>query len=279
MKTAIVCEGGGMRGVFTAGVLQSFMDGDFVADMLVGVSAGASNGASYVSRQKLRGYRTNVNYSHDRRYAGLYSFLTTGSFFGMDFIFGEIPNTLDPFDFETFYESPTAYYAGATDVYTGKPVFFDKNHVTPGFTAIRSSCSIPVFSPIVEYQGGKYLDGGVSAPIPLQQALDLSAERLVVVLTQPRGFEKKPMSMRRVYKQVLHKYPAMVHALDRRHQVYNETLRQVDQLEAQGQVVVIAPPQALGVDRFGKDREKLIDSYRIGERCGKEALAAIQSFL
>ena len=275
MKTAIVCEGGGMRGVFTAGVLQAFMEGGFVADELVGVSAGASNGASYVSGQLGRGYRTNVDYADDKRYAGLASLLKTGSYFGMDFVFGEIPDSLDPFDYEAFYASPTEYYAGATDINTGKPRFFGKQDIKPGLAALRASCSMPCLAPIVEFEGGQYLDGGVSAPIPLDKALTDGCERLVVVLTRPRDYRKKPQSMRAVYRQLYKDYPAMVRAIELRHLVYNHTLERLRRLEQEGVAIVAAPAAALAVDRFGKDKNALIAAFDVGHACGEEALAKL----
>lgn len=272
MKTAIVCEGGGMRGVFTAGVLQAFMDENYLADSFYGVSAGASNGASYISSQSGRGYRTNVNYAGDKRYISKRNYLKTGSIFGMDFVFGELPEKLDPFDYAAFHSSKCSYFFGATDLATGKIKYFGKEDITPGLTALRASCSLPVFSKIVDYKGGKYLDGGVADPIPLAKALEDGAERIIVVLTRERGYKKTPQSFKSVYKRIYKAYPNFVKALEERHLIYNNTLVQVEKLEAEGKVVVIAPPQPLEVDRFGKDKQKLIAAYNVGHSCGLEAL-------
>lgn len=272
MKTAIVCEGGGMRGVFTAGVLQAFMEQNFMADELVGVSAGASNGSSYVSGQLGRGYRTNVDYAGDPRYISKRNYMKTGSLFGMDFIFGEIPEKLDPFDYAAFYASPCHYYAGVTDVNTGKIVFFGKEDIKSNLEVMRASCSMPVFAPIIEYKGGKYLDGGVTDPIPVDKALQDGCERLVVILTRDRAYRKKPQSFRTVYKKIYKNYPNLVRAMDMRHLVYNHTLAQVERLEQEGRAVVIAPPQPLTVDRFGKDKQKMIEGYNTGYTCGMQAL-------
>ncbi|MFV0414217.1 MAG: patatin family protein [Oscillospiraceae bacterium] len=273
MKTAIVCEGGGMRGSYTAGVLQAFMEQGFGADELVGVSAGASNGVSYVSGQQQRGYRTNVDYAGDKRYAGLGNYLRTGSFFGMDFIFGEIPNRLDPFDYEAFAASPCLFFAGATDVETGRPFFFAKQQLTRECAILKASCSIPCLSPIVEIEGKKYLDGGVAAPIPIEKALADGCERLVVVLTRHRGYVKKPQGFKAVYHQMYRRYPNLVKALDMRHLVYNHTLQKLWRLEAEGKAVVVAPKEPLLVDRFGKNREALAEAYRQGLQDGLAALA------
>lgn len=272
MKTGIVCEGGGMRGVFTSGVLQSFMDSGFMADVLVGVSAGASNGVSYVSGQKDRGYRTNVDYAGDKRYVSKRNFLKTGSIFGMDFVFGEIPEKLDPFDYQAFYDSPCDFYAGVTNINTGRVEYFGKEDIKPPLEVIRASCSIPVLSNIVQYKGEEYLDGGVADPIPLSKALELDCDRLIIILTQPRGYRKEPQSFRQVYKTFYRNYPNLVKALDRRYLMYNGTLKQVAKLEEEGKAIVIAPPSPLQADRFGQDKEKLIASYNIGVKCGKNAI-------
>ncbi len=278
MKIGIVCEGGGMRGSYTAGVLQTFIDNNFVADELVGVSAGASNGSSYVSWQSERGYRTNIDYAGDKRYASISNFLSTGSVFGMDFIFGEIPQILDPFDYEAFWASPIAFYAGVTDVETGKAIFFDKTEIQPpNYTLLRASCSMPVFSPIVTYKGKKYLDGGVSAPIPIDKALDDGCDKLVIILTRPRDYRKTAQSGRFIYKTIYRHYPGLIKAIAMRHLIYNDTLERIASLEEQGQALVIAPVEALTVDRFGNDKEKLILSYQQGIKAGLSALPQIEA--
>lgn len=261
-----------MRGVFTAGVLQAFMDEGFVADELVGVSAGASNGASYVSNQSGRGYRTNVDYAGDKRYASLQSWRRTGSFFGMDFIFGELPERLDPFDYEAFEASPCDYYAGATHVQTGHIAWFGKPYMKPPMLNLRASCSIPMLSPIVEIDGEPYLDGGIAAPIPIDKAITDGCEKLIVILTRERGFKKKPQEFRALYHWTFRKNPAFVKTMDMRHLVYNHTLERLWRMEAEGRAIVVAPPAPLEVDRFGKDAQKMIEAFEVGKTCGLEAL-------
>lgn len=266
-----------MRGAFTAGVLQAFMDQSFTADLLVGVSAGASNGVSYVSGQHERGKRTNLDYVGDKRYLSMRSFLRTGSLFGMDFIFGRIPETLDPFDYEAFYASPCDFYAGVTDVETGKPVFFGKQSIQPGLQVMRASCSMPFFSPMVTIEGHQYLDGGVADPIPVDKALQQGCDKLLVVLTRERGYRKAAQSFRRVYRTKYRHYPNLVRAMDMRHLVYNQTLDRLAQLEAEGRAIVIAPAQSLAVDRFGQDREKLSEAYQCGIQAGLDGLTRFKA--
>ena len=275
MKTGIVCEGGGMRGTFTAGVLQAFMDKGFMADELIGVSAGASNGVSYISGQKERGYRTNVGYAGDKRYVSKRNYLKTGSLFGMDFIFGEIPEKLDPFDYKAFHASPCDFFAGATNVETGKIEYFGKDEIQPGLTALKASCSLPVFSKIIDYKGKKYLDGGTACPIPVEKAIETGCEKMIIILTQARGYKKEPQGFRFAYARKYKQYPQLVKAMDKRHTVYNETLARIEYLERSGKAIVIAPIYSLSVDRFGKDRNALIDAYKLGTACGLEALKII----
>ena len=264
MKIGLVLEGGGMRGIYTIGVLDCLMDENFRADYVIGVSAGACNGSSYVSGQKGRAFRTNTEYITDSRYLGMKNYLTTKSLFGMDFLFDEIPNKLIPFDYDAFFKSPCEFVMGVTDVITGRAKYFDKSHVEPKNTVLRASSSLPVFAPIVEYQGGKYLDGGVADSIPVKKALEDGCDKVIVVLTRERGYVKKPEKFRSVYKRMYKKYPKTIDALDHRHQQYNESLAFIDQLEKDGKAVVIAPDAPLAVGRFEKNPDQLKAVWKIG---------------
>ncbi len=264
MKIGLVLEGGGMRGIYTIGVLDCLMDEKFRADYVIGVSAGACNGSSYVSGQKGRAYRTNTEYIADSRYLGMKNYLTTKSLFGMDFLFDEIPNKLIPFDYDAFFNSPCEFVMGVTDVVTGRAKYFDKSHVEPKNILLRASSSIPVFAPIVEYQGGKYLDGGVADSIPVKKALEDGCDKVIVVLTREHGFIKTPEKFRSVYKRMYKEYPLMIEALDRRHEQYNESLAFIKQLEQEGKAVVIAPNAPLPVSRFEKNPEKMKAVWKIG---------------
>lgn len=273
MKTGLVLEGGGMRGLYTIGVLDCFMDQSFKTDYVIGVSAGACNGISYVSEQRGRSLRVNTSYLGDKRYMSLTSLVKTKSMFGMDFLFDEIPERLEPFDYETFHASPCAFYAGVTDVNTGKPVYFGKEHMLTDAMVLRASSSIPVFSPIVELDGGKYLDGGTTDPIPVRKAIADGCDRLIVVLTRDRSYTKSPERFRPVYRRIFREYPEMIRALDERHTVYNETLAYLRTLERDGRAVVIAPEQPMQISRFEKDMGKLKDIYKTGMLDAQKFLA------
>ncbi len=263
-KIGLVLEGGGMRGLYTGGVLDALMDRQLWADYVIGVSAGACNGVSYVSGQRGRNRRINTEYVGDGRYVGVGNFLRTGSMFGMDFIFGEIPEKLDPFDYAAFHASPCAFVAGVTDAQTGEPVYFGKEDMQGDCTVLRASSSIPCFAPAVTYKGKEYLDGGTSDPIPVRKALEDGCDRVVVVLTRERGFVKKPEQGRAVYRRVFRHQPGMIRALDRRHEIYNETLAFLREKEADGTALVIAPRDSLGIGRFEKERKKLEQAYQTG---------------
>lgn len=277
MKTGVMLEGGGMRGVYTIGVLDCLMDNGVRADYVVGVSAGACHGVSFVSGQRGRSLRVNRQYVGDKRYISLENYRRTGSLFGMDFIFGKIPDVLDPFDYEAFYASDTDFEAGVTDVVTGKPVFYGKEFVKPGNLLLRASSSIPCFSPMVAFEGGLYLDGGTAAPLPVARALEMGCDRVLVVLTRERAFHKTPEKLI-YYRRRYRHYPNLVAALDGRHETYNTQLDEIRRLERQGKALVIAPPRSLGIGRFDKDMKKLMPAYWQGVLDTQIRMDAIQAF-
>lgn len=264
MKTGLILEGGGMRGVYTIGVLDCIMQLRIHVDYVIGVSAGACHGASFVSRQPGRSLRVNQAYLADKRYISVENFCRTGSLFGMDFIFDEIPNRLDPFDAKTFYESPTEFVVGVTDLQTGKPAFFDKSAIDPKNILLRASSSIPCCAPPVPFRGRLYLDGGTSAPIPLDKALQDGCDRLIIVLTRDRSYEKKPEPTRRLCRHLYKEYPAFISCIEHRHETYNRQLDQVRRLEREGKAIVIAPTIPVKISRFENDMKKLMPLYQHG---------------
>lgn len=274
MKTGLVLEGGGLRGVFTAGVLDAFLDGNFHADYVIGVSAGAANGVSYVSGQRERGLRTNTDYLHDPRYMGLHSLLLHRSLFGMDFIFHEIPQHLDPFDYQAFQENPCEFWTGAIDIRTGETVYFGKEEIGDDLEALRATTSLPLLSQPVAYRGRLLLDGGTADPIPVRRALADGCDRVVVVLTRERGYRKPAQSFRAVYRSAFRRYPAMIRALDTRHRIYNDTLDFLAGLECGGTAAVIAPATPPQVRRIERDRDKLLALYQEGLEAGRALLGS-----
>ena len=278
LKIGLVLEGGGMRGLYTVGVLDFLMDQAFLADYVIGVSAGAGNGISYVSGQKGRSYRVDVNYLEDKRYISLHNYLKTGSVFGMDFIFDIVPKHLDPFDYRAFLASPCEFVAGVTDVRTGKPVYFGKQpDIGSECKILRASAAIPLFSPMVRFRGGLYLDGGTSDPIPVRRALEDGCDKVIVVLTRDRTYIKGPEKFRHLYHRKLREYPHMIETLDRRHEVYNGTRAYLKTLEQEGRALVIAPSEPLEISRFEKDRAALDRVREMGYRDTQAVWPAIQS--
>ena len=272
MKIGLVLEGGGMRGIYTVGVLDAFEKNNFMPDYLIGVSAGASNGVSFISRQKGRSLRINTNYINDKRYLSLYNLLTQGSLFGMNFIYNEIPNKIDPFDYETFFKNPCDFKVGVTDALTGEPVFYGKDSLKDGATVLKASASIPMVSKAVIYKGREYFDGGTSSPIPVDEALKDGCDKLIVVLTRDRKFIKPPLKMQGFCSLVMRKYPAMVELLKRHHEVYLENQKRIEELEKEGKAFVIAPETPLLIDRFEKKKEKLLKEYHHGFNDGENFL-------
>lgn len=266
IHTGLVLEGGGMRGLYTAGVLDFFLEKDMIFSYVIGVSAGACNATSYISRQKGRNKIVNTAFVDDWRYMSFKSLIKHGSLFGMDFIFDDIPNRIVPFDYETFYQSPVNFKIGVTDCITGKPLYFSKEDLDTKLTVLRASSSLPFVSPIVQFKGYHLLDGGISDPIPVRQAMKDGYQRNVIVLTRNRGYQKEPVSslLRLLLETKYRKYPGLIQAMLNRHQIYNETLHYIDQLEQNRQSVVIRPLKKLDVGRFEKNAEKLNALYDQG---------------
>lgn len=279
MKTGLVLEGGGMRGMYTIGALDFFLEKDISFDYVIGVSAGACNGISFVSKQKGRNYRVNTVHIRDKRYISLSNLFREHSLFGMDFLFELVPNSLEPFDYTAFFENPTEFTVGVTNVETGRPEYFTKSDCDHDTTALRASSSIPCFSPIVEYRGKKYLDGGTSDPIPFKKALADGCDRLVVILTRQCGYHKTPEKMRPLYHRIFKKYPAMYEVMDRRDLVYNRTLDELYQLEREGKAIVIAPEKPLAIGRFEKDPVRLAQAADLGRSDAAALEMKIRDFI
>ena len=264
MKIGLVLEGGGMRGIYTVGVLDAFTKYNFMPDYLIGVSAGASNGVSYISRQKGRALRTNINYIGDKRYLSWSNYIKTGSLFGMDFLYEEIPQKLDPFDYESFFKNPCDFKVGVTNAETGKAEFYGKASLHDGATVLKASSSIPLVANPVNYRGNIYFDGGTAAPIPVGEALKDGCDKIIVVLTRDRNFIKPPLRCFPLVAWKMKEYPAMVDLLKRHHEVYRENQEEIRRLEKEGKAMVIAPAAPLQIDRFEKSRERLLAVYHQG---------------
>ena len=280
MKKGLVLEGGAMRGMFTAGVMDVFLENSIEFDGAVGVSAGAAFGCNYKSKQIGRVIRYNTKYCRDKRYSGFRVFLKTGNIFSTEFCYGEVPLKLDRFDFETYRANPMEFYVVCTDVETGKPYYelYDGNE-DEGFALIRASASMPFVSRIVEYKGMKLLDGGISDSIPLKFFENIGYDRNVVVLTQPRDYSKRKNPLTPLAKIEYKKHPNFVKAIAERHIMYNATLDYIKEREACEKCLVIAPAKELDVGKAEKDPEKLRACYEEGRRAASERLDDVLKFL
>ena len=258
MKTGLILEGGAMRGLFTAGVLDVLMENKITFDGVIGVSAGAAFGCNFKSGQIGRAVRYNVRFCRDKRYCGLGSLLKTGDIFNTDFCYGEVPLKLDPFDFDAFEKDPTDFYVVCTDVETGQALCHRytgwDDH---GFDWIRASASMPLVSRMVEIEGRKLLDGGIADSIPAACFEEMGYTRNVVILTQPEGYRKKKNQALPLVRRKYRAYPKLVEAMERRHLVYNAELDYVAKAKAEGRLFVIQPEGALAVRRIDKNPEKL----------------------
>ena len=280
MKKGLILEGGAMRGMFTAGVTDVMQEQGIEFDGAVGVSAGAAFGCNYKSRQIGRAIRYNKRFCNDRRYCGLRSLLTTGNLFNTDFAYREVPLNLDVFDFAAYTANPMEFYLVCTNVETGKPIYhrYDGYH-DHGFDWIRASASMPMVSRTVEIDGQKLLDGGISDAIPLHFFEDRGYNRNVIILTQPAGYRKKQTSAMPIIRLMYRKFPALVHAMEIRHEMYNSTLEYIARQEAAGNILVIRPAEPLPVSRVEKNPERLQAAYDIGRATATAQLESIRQFL
>ena len=275
----LVLEGGGMRGVYTAGVLDYFQEMGILFETIYGVSAGAVQGCSYLSGQKGRGYACAVDYLDDWRYMSLRMLLLTGDLFGVKMCYDTIPNKLNPFDLASFQKNPSNLYAVMTDVETGKPVYRLVKDMDMGLRALRASASLPMVSRMVKVDGRKMLDGGIADSIPLEKAMRDGFTKNVVVLTQHREYRKKPSGMGRVARIRYPLHSALRQRMEDRHVRYNSQLELVERMEAEGKVFVIRPQNPVGFARIEKDQAKLKALYCQGYEDAKEVWPRLMAFL
>lgn len=278
LKTGLVLEGGGMRGIYTAGVLDAFMEHDIEFDGVIGVSAGAIHGCSYVSRQKGRSIRYYKKYVNDPRYMSLRNLIKTGDYVGAEFCYHEIPEKLDVYDFETFNQSKTKFYGVATNVATGEAEYFLFKDMKKDIDMLRASASLPLVSRLVEFRGKKYLDGGCSDSIPVEKFREMGYGNNVVVLTREAGYKKKPQNTK-LLKLKYRKYPEFVKAMGNRHITYNNAVKKIEQLERRKEVVIIRPEKALEIGRLEKNPEKAQEIYDVGYQDGLKAIGKVKEML
>ncbi|MDY4152223.1 MAG: patatin family protein [Treponema sp.] len=280
MKKGLVLEGGAMRGMFTSGVLDVFMENGIVFDGAVGVSAGATFGCNYKSKQPGRAIRYNKRFSKNWKYGTFLSFFLTGNIYETDFCYNQIPNKLDIFDVESYKNNPMEFYVVVSDAENGKPIYKkllkgDENDLK----WMQASASMPLVSRPVKVDGYTLLDGGMTDSVPLKFFESLGYDRNVVILTQPRNFVKKPTASLPLIKIMLKKYPRLVEAMSLRHEVYNEETKYCFEKADKGEVLVICPEKSLGISRTEKNPSELERVYQEGRKTAENILEKVKIFL
>ncbi len=279
-KRGLVLEGGAMRGLFSAGVMDVMMANNVTFDGIIGVSAGACFGCNYKSHQPGRVIRYNLRYGRDPRYMGWRTLLRTGDLVGAEFAYHELPEKLDRFDKEAFERSPMEFVMVTTDVDTGTPVYYNMREVTyQSLEWMRASASMPVVTkPVIVDDGRRMLDGGITDSIPLKYFREHGYGACIVVLTQPRDYFKRP-AKKWFFDIALRKYPAVARAMAIRHEMYNEQLRYIDEEERAGRALVIAPVKPLNIGRIESDPQKMMRVYEYGRLTATELMPKICRFL
>lgn len=273
MKLGLVMEGGAMRGLFTAGVIDVFMERNILFDGAVGTSAGATFGCNIKSKQIGRPLRYNCNYCNDPRYGTIRSWIKTGDFFDKEFCYNELPYKLDIFDADAFRDNPMEFYVTATDVETGKAVYHKcYDGLIDDIEWIRASASVPIVSNIVKIDEYKLLDGGIADSVPLEFLETKGYEKNVVVLTQPDDYKKKPNKLLPLCKLIYKRYPKFINAFATRHDRYNANIDYVRKQENEGKAFVICPECKLPVKNAEKNIDNLKKAYDMGRKAAIEAI-------
>ena len=280
-KTGLVMEGGAMRGIFTAGVLDVLMEHSITDfDGAIGISAGACFGINYKSGQHGRTIRYNLRFVKDWRYRSIRSLIRTGDLYGVDFCYYRLPGELDRFDTEAFIKNPMDFYVGCTDLNTGLPVFRKiKTGLGEDLEWLRASASMPLVSKPVKIRDWTLLDGGISDAVPLAFMEKKGYTRNVVILTQPIEYRKKPQSHMGAVRRLLSDYPAVVHAIETRYRRYNREIAYIRKREQDGDVFVIRPPKALSISSTEHDPMELIRVYETGRETMSAEIDRLREFL
>lgn len=277
MSIGLVLEGGAMRGLYTAGVLDVFLDNNIKVDGIIGVSAGVLFGVNYLSRQKGRAIRYNKKFAKDKRYMGMRSFLTTGNIINRDFAYYEIPFKIDVFDEKTFEKSNTDFWATVTNIETGEAEYLKLNNVFEQMELLRATSAMPIVSEIIEIDGKKYLDGGVSDSIPVEKCKSMGYDKIIVILTRIIEYRKKKASST-LAKIKYKEYPKLIETMENRYKKYNETVEKIIDMENKKEIFVIRPSKDLKIKRIEKDVDKLQAMYDLGVSDCKKQLEDLKEY-
>ncbi|MBO5477464.1 MAG: patatin family protein [Clostridia bacterium] len=278
MKVGLLLEGGAMRGLYTAGVLDIFLDNNIKIDTIIGVSAGALFGVNYKSKQRGRALRYNLKYANDKRYMGMRPLLKTGNIMNKEFCFDTVPNELDIFDYERYKNEPEKFYAVVTNVETGKAEYILIDDLKQKMEYLRASGSMPFVSKFVEINGVKYLDGGTADSIPIEKMLEMDMDKIIVILTRPIDYRKKKSN--EVIPNIFYsKYPNFVNTINNRYKKYNEQVEKILELEKENKIFVIRPSRLVDIKRVEKDVKKLQQMYDLGIEDANDSINKLKEYL
>lgn len=278
--SSLILEGGTFRPIFSAGVMDALLDNDIMFPYCIGVSAGITNGFSYISKQKKRNYDILINHRHDKRYIGFRNYFKCKSLFGLDFAFDELPNKIYPFDMDTFQNYHGKVLVGVTNAKTGKTEYLYGKGLDKKCNMLRASCAIPLFFPPAIINGNEYFDGGICDPIPILKAIEDGNTKHLIVLTRPKGYIKKLGKGNIFASKILkNKYPSLVNPLLTRHKLYNDRVRYCEQLEKEGKAIILRPAAEDGIESFEKDIDKIKHAYNHGYNMAVERIDEIKELL
>lgn len=276
--TGLVLEGGTFRAIFSAGFMDALIENDIMFEYVIGVSAGISNAASYISRQYRRNMEIMEKYRCDKRYMGMGNYRKCKSLFGLDFVYDEIPNSLVPFDYEAFHEYKGRFIVGVTNALTGREEYLDGLTDSDKWNYLRATCAIPGYFPAIEINGGHYYDGGLASPICVKRAIKDGCRKNVIILTQPKGFVKKCGKGNIFMSQsIKRKFPAMEMPLLARHRLYNDQVHFCEELEKRGKALIFRPSEQL--DSFQSSYSELERYWQMGYDAASQNITAIREFI
>ncbi|RKQ29071.1 patatin-like phospholipase family protein [Oceanobacillus halophilus] len=279
-NTGLLLEGGGMRSAYTAGVLDLFLDKCIEFPVVATASSGALIGSSYITKQRTRNYKILEEVTNHKDAVSIKNWIRNKEIFGMDYIFDKIPREIVPLDLVAFLNSPTKFIIGTTNIHTGDPVYFDKYQSQEElFTITRASCSLPVLAPSITYNNMELMDGGVSDPIPIRPLVKQGMKKHIVVLTRNRGYIKKATKLNWFFKRIFKDKPELIKILRDRHQIYNDTMKQIYEMEKTNEVFIIQPEQPLTATRFDNNKEKLKNLYLQGYTEAESKYSQLELFL
>lgn len=275
---SLILEGGTFRPIFSAGVMDALLDNDIMFPYCIGVSAGISNGFSYISKQPKRNLEILENYRNDKRYIGARNYIKCKSLFGLDFLFDEIPNNLIPFNMDAFMRHSGTVLVGVTNARTGKSEYLDGKDVDEKSTMLRATCAIPLFFPPIKINNNYYFDGGICDPIPIKKAIKDGNEKHLIILTRPKEYVKT-LEKKNIFasKFITKKFPNLKKAFLTRHTLYNETVKFCEELEAQGKAIILRPNLDQALNSFEKDVSKLKQGYENGYKMAIDRIDEIKS--